>query len=211
MADRANTVSVGSAGNERAITNVAAGTAGTDAVNVNQLNQVAAAGAAALTTANAAVAQNVVQDGRIAAVETVNTVQDTRIAGVESVNTTQGNQISAIQTLNTAQSTQLTQLQSGQAALQSMIDNQAAQISDLSLGQHQSVGGIASAMALGGMMIVPNVTTSINFNLATYRGEQGFAFGIVRRVAPTVYVSGGVAGSTVRGSTGGRVGMAFGF
>ncbi|WP_322107392.1 YadA family autotransporter adhesin, partial [Paraburkholderia sp. J41] len=38
VADRANTVSVGSAGNERQITNVAAGTANTDAVNVGQLN-----------------------------------------------------------------------------------------------------------------------------------------------------------------------------
>jgi autotransporter adhesin len=38
VADRANTVSVGSAGNERQVTNVAAGTATTDAVNVGQLN-----------------------------------------------------------------------------------------------------------------------------------------------------------------------------
>jgi trimeric autotransporter adhesin len=38
VADRDNTVSVGSAGNERQITNVAAGTQGTDAVNLNQLN-----------------------------------------------------------------------------------------------------------------------------------------------------------------------------
>ncbi|WP_345890988.1 YadA-like family protein [Burkholderia sp. Ax-1724] len=37
VADRDNTVSVGSAGNERQITNVAAGTADTDAVNVAQL------------------------------------------------------------------------------------------------------------------------------------------------------------------------------
>jgi len=38
VANRANTVSVGSAGNLRQITNVAAGVLGTDAVNVNQLN-----------------------------------------------------------------------------------------------------------------------------------------------------------------------------
>ncbi|WP_310629992.1 YadA-like family protein [Paraburkholderia sp.] len=37
VADRDNAVSVGSAGNERQITNVAPGTQGTDAVNVNQL------------------------------------------------------------------------------------------------------------------------------------------------------------------------------
>jgi autotransporter adhesin len=39
VADRANTVSVGSAGNERQITNVAAGTAPTDAANVSQLQE----------------------------------------------------------------------------------------------------------------------------------------------------------------------------
>jgi autotransporter adhesin len=39
---RANTVSVGSPGAERQITNVAPGTVGTDAVNLNQLNSVAA-------------------------------------------------------------------------------------------------------------------------------------------------------------------------
>ena len=38
VADRANTVSVGSAGDERQVTNVAAGTANTDAANVAQVN-----------------------------------------------------------------------------------------------------------------------------------------------------------------------------
>ena len=41
VADRDNSVSVGSAGNERQITNVAAGTANTDAVNVGQLKSYA--------------------------------------------------------------------------------------------------------------------------------------------------------------------------
>ena len=71
-------------------------------------------------------------------------------------------------------------------------------------------GGIAAAMAMGGMMVVPDSTVSINMNLATYRGEQGFAGGVVARVAPRVYVSGAVTGSTQKKSTGGRVGVAFG-
>ena len=72
-------------------------------------------------------------------------------------------------------------------------------------------GGIAAAMAMGGTMIVPDSTVSMNFNLATFRGEQGFSGAVVVRAAPRVYVSGGFAGSTVKGSTGGRVGVAFGF
>jgi hypothetical protein len=75
----------------------------------------------------------------------------------------------------------------------------------------QANGGIATAMAMGGTMIVPDSNVSISFNLATYRGEQGFSGAAVVRLTPRVYVSGGVAGSTVKGSTGGRVGVAFGF
>ena len=66
-------------------------------------------------------------------------------------------------------------------------------------------------MALGGTMIVPDSAVSLNFNLASYRGEQGFAGTVAARVAPKVYVSGGFAGSSVKGSTGGRVGVAIGF
>jgi trimeric autotransporter adhesin len=61
VADRANSVSVGAAGSERQVTNVAAGTAATDAVNVGQLNAVsttvASLGASAIkydTTADGA-------------------------------------------------------------------------------------------------------------------------------------------------------------
>lgn len=77
-------------------------------------------------------------------------------------------------------------------------------------GFRRANGGIATALALGGTMIVPDSTVSMSFNLATYRGEQGFSGAVVIQAAPKVYISGGVAGSTVKGSTGGRVGVAFG-
>ena len=51
VADRANTVSVGSATNARQITNVAAGTQATDAVNLGQLNS-GISGAKAYTDAS---------------------------------------------------------------------------------------------------------------------------------------------------------------
>ena len=50
IADQDNTVSVGAAGSERRVTNVAAGTGATDAVNLTQLNAEAAARMAADTT-----------------------------------------------------------------------------------------------------------------------------------------------------------------
>ncbi|MEM6827110.1 MAG: hypothetical protein AAF553_04130, partial [Pseudomonadota bacterium] len=72
-------------------------------------------------------------------------------------------------------------------------------------------GGIAAAMALGGQMVVPESSVSLSFNASTFQGEQGFAGSVSARVAQRVYVSAGVAGSTASDSTGGRVGVAFGF
>src|SRR5690606_42154413 len=71
--------------------------------------------------------------------------------------------------------------------------------------------GIAAAMALGGTVMPPDMTVAISFNLATYRGQQGFSGAIVARVSDHVWVSGGVAASTVRGTTGGRAGITFGW
>jgi trimeric autotransporter adhesin len=106
---------------------------------------------------------------------------------------------------------QVQSLQSGQALID---DNVAAlQTGQVALGRglRQANGGIAAAMAMGGTMIVPDSNISLNFNLATYRGQQGFSGAVAARVTPKVYISGGFAGSTVKGSTGARVGVAFGF
>ena len=78
-------------------------------------------------------------------------------------------------------------------------------------GLEKADAGIAAAMAMGGAVIVPDSNVSLNFNLSTYRGQQGFAGSIAGRVAPKIYITAGVAGSTRKGSTGGRVGMAIGF
>nr|WP_159462838.1 YadA family autotransporter adhesin [Caballeronia catudaia] len=61
VADRANTVSVGAAGAERQVTNVAAGTQTTDAVNVGQLN-LAAAQAQSYTDARISGVQGQIND-----------------------------------------------------------------------------------------------------------------------------------------------------
>jgi hypothetical protein len=78
-------------------------------------------------------------------------------------------------------------------------------------GLRAANGGIAAAMAMGGTVIPPDSSFALSFNLATYRGEQGFSGSAVARVTDSVWVSGGIAGSTVRGSTGGRVGVTFGW
>ncbi|MCB2079536.1 MAG: YadA C-terminal domain-containing protein, partial [Novosphingobium sp.] len=79
------------------------------------------------------------------------------------------------------------------------------------LDRRQTRAGIAAAVALGGVGIIPDKPLTVSMNVSTYRGEQGFAGSIAGRVSDSVYVTGGIAGSTVGGSTTGRVGMMVGF
>ncbi len=72
-------------------------------------------------------------------------------------------------------------------------------------------GGVPAAMAFGGTMVVPDSTFSISLNASTYQGEQGFSGAITARAGERIYVSAGIAGSTVGDTTGGRVGVSFGF
>jgi hypothetical protein len=92
------------------------------------------------------------------------------------------------------------------------LENQVAALDNaVGRGLRRADGGIAAAMALGGTVMPPDSHIAVSFNLATYRGEQGFSGAVVARVTDHVWVSGGFAGSTVRGSTGGRAGVTFGW
>jgi trimeric autotransporter adhesin len=155
LADVANTVSVGSATQQRQIVNMAAGAVtatSTDAINGSQLF-----------------------------------ATNSRVSALEALNLNVGSQISGLQ-----------------SGINSLSDQ-------LNLNNRQANGGIAAALALGGAAIVPDSNVSMSFNLSTYRGQQGFSGSLIGRVSEKVYVSGGFAGSTVKGSTGGRVGVTFGW
>ena len=146
---------------------------------------------------------NTVQDTRLSAVESENTVQNTRLTSVENVNASQDARMTAIESVNTTQSNQISTLQDQVGGLQSSVAGLRRNIKEAN-------AGIAAAVALGGTMIVPDSAVSMSFNLATYRGQQGFSGSLVGRVSPRIYVNAGVAASTVRGSTTGRVGISFG-
>lgn len=207
----ANVVSVGATGNERRISNVAAGTAGTDAVNLTQLNAVNATATTAASNASTALSTATTALSSVStastsaataltnsatALSTANTAQTTANSALSAV-TAQATTISAIQALDAQQSTQIASLQAGQTALGNLVtsNNQAAN------------AGIAAAMALGGTVMPQDAKFALSFNLATYRGQQGFSASGVVRANDHVYLQAGVAGSTVKGSTGGRVGM----
>ncbi|MFN0046835.1 MAG: YadA-like family protein [Sphingorhabdus sp.] len=97
------------------------------------------------------------------------------------------------------------------ADLTSEFNNINTQVDGLNRKARQADGGIAAAMALGGTLLIPDKAVSVTFNLATYRGEQGFSGALVAQVKENIWITGGVAGSTVKRSTGGRVGISFGW
>jgi autotransporter adhesin len=74
VADRAHTVSVGAAGSERQIVNVAAATAGTDAVNKDQLDEV--------TQAAVKEAKSYADNGDAATLHQANAYTDSKLANV---------------------------------------------------------------------------------------------------------------------------------
>jgi autotransporter adhesin len=121
------------------------------------------------------------------------------IAANSSAIASQATAINALQALDVQQNSRLTSLEGLVGNLNQRVDanNRAAN------------GGIAAAMALGGTILPADAKMSMSFNLSTYRGQQGFSGQIVTKAGSHVYINAGVAGSTVKGSTGGRVGMTF--
>ena len=75
----------------------------------------------------------------------------------------------------------------------------------------KAYAGTAVAIALGGTMMPPDMKVAVSFNLATFRGEKAFAASVVARVSPRIWFNAGAAGSSQRGSTGGRAGVTFGW
>jgi len=160
---------------------------------------------------------NTVQDGRITSVENTNILQDTRLNAVETQNVTQNTRLTSIENVNVAQDSRMTaieavnMIQSNEiSTLQDRVGGLETSVLGLRRNIQQANGGIAAAVALGGTMVVPDSNVSLSFNLATYRGQQGFSGAVVGRIAPKVYVNAGIGGSTVRKSTAGRVGISFG-
>jgi len=116
-----------------------------------------------------------------------NALQNSRIAALEAVMGTSGSRLTA--------------LEAGFGQLDGRNE----------LYNRQASGGIAAAMAMGGTIIPADANGAISFNLSTYRGQQGFSAVVVQRLAPKVYANIGIAGSTVKGSTGGRAGVTIGW
>ncbi|MBC9030833.1 YadA-like family protein [Sphingomonas sp. JC676] len=96
-------------------------------------------------------------------------------------------------------------------ALQARTGTLEGQVGLLTRDIRRSYGGVATAIALGGTLLPPDSRLAISFNLANFRGEQAFSVAGVVKLSDHAYANGGFAGSTVKGSTGSRIGVTFGW
>jgi autotransporter adhesin len=210
---------------------------GTGAVAVGADNLATGAGAVAIGNANSAIGEGAVALGNGATASgagsvaigggAIATVADQvalgssrstyKMAGIAS-DASRAAQSGAVRLVTTDLAGNLASLDLDVGTLQGLggrvgtLETQVATLDGaLGRGLRRANGGIAAAMALGGTVMPPDTTFAVSFNLATYRGQQGFSGAVVARVTDHVWVSGGFAGSTVRGSTGARTGVTFGW
>jgi len=202
VASGSNAVAIGNAAVATQANAVAIGNGAT----TTRANQVALGGAGGSVRVGDIAASTAAQSGPtdIATVDADGTLgRDTSIrpaiASLQATNTAQDSAIAAIQTLDTQQNGRLTTLEAAQSSLSGRVETV----------NRDANGGIAAAMALGGTVLPADSHFAISFDLATYRGQQGFAGSAVLKASDHVYLSAGVAGSTVKDSTGGRVGVTF--
>jgi hypothetical protein len=196
IANQANALAVGT----NAVADNAQSTAIGYQANTSKNNQVMLGGAGSSVAIGDIDASSAAQTGQLYAV----TVDDSGTLGKGSALAS----AQAVQSLSNSMRQVASFHEAEISAINGRLDGIDFALQDL---DESTRGGIATSMAMGGMMIVPDSTISISLNGSTYRGEQGFAGGITARVAPKVYVSGTIAGSTAKKSTGARVGVAFGF
>jgi hypothetical protein len=76
----------------------------------------------------------------------------------------------------------------------------------------QIASSTATAIALGGAVILPDVKFSLSGNVGFYQGATAIAVNAAARVAPNTYLTGAFGGGLSKyGDVGGRVGFAIGF
>lgn len=201
IADQANTVSVGTDIFKRRIVNV-----GEAVDDTNAANRVTLGGTGSSVRIGDLAASTLAQQGPVDAVTvdqhgTLGRQQVATAASVQNVRI-------SVNALSQVTDAQFGQLESSILALEGRVSGLEFQLQEV---DERLTGGIAASMALGGQMVVPDSTVSFSLNASTYHSEQGFAGSLSARVAEKVYISAGLAGSTAPDSTGGRIGVAFGF
>ena len=72
--------------------------------------------------------------------------------------------------------------------------------------------GLATAIAMGGAALLPDMGFTLSGNVAFYEGAQAMALNAAAKVGANAFVTASVGGGLNKnGSVGGRVGFVFGF
>lgn len=145
--------------------------------------------------------------------------------------TTAETKITALDTRTTANTTAITALDARTTANTTAIANEvtARVAADNALGarittetneriaadnvlRDQIASSTATAIAMGGAALLPDMGFTLSGNIAVYEGAQAMALNAAAKVGPNAYVTAAVGGGLNKnGSVGGRVGFVFGF
>jgi len=237
VANKANAVSVGDAatGLTRTIQNVATGVNGTDAVNLNQLNtKISGSGvntsnlpdAVATGAGSTAVAVGAVATGDYAvafgqsstAAGTSSTAigQGAQALGTNSVALGQGAVASATNSVAIGSGTVADRPNTVSLGGRQLVNvapgvsgTDAANLNQLKGVQQRAYGGVATAIAMGGIAIPDSKTYAATANLGAYRGETALAGGFALRVTDYATLNASLGVGVDHGDFGGRVGATF--
>ncbi len=181
---QANVVSVGAAGAERKITNVAAGAVtatSTEAVNGGQLFSTNQQVAALTTTANGALQRS------------GGTMTGSIDMGGKSIT----NLAAPVNSGDAA----------NKAYVDSMVVGMTSDVNNAFKAIDRANGGIAMAMAMGGLTMPDNKTIAVNASMGFFQDRQAFAVQGAARVDPNWVVNGAIGFTEDGGQIGGRVGI----
>jgi hypothetical protein len=180
--------------------------------------------AATLASANAYTDTSVAAEAKLRAegdaktLASANNYTDTSVASEARAriasDTALGNRISAEETARIAADTAERNARvAADLALDSRITNEINdRIAADNILRDKIASSTATAIALGGAVILPDVNFTLSGNVGFYEGAQAIAINASARVAPNTYVTGAFGGGlNKRGAVGGRVGVVFGF
>src|SRR5204862_8329414 len=87
--------------------------------------------------------------------------------------------------------------------------NDAATVGQVNQSAKRAYGGIATAMAMGGIAVPESKFYALSANLGAYRGETALAGGVAFRLTDNATLNGSLGVGVNHGDVGGRVGVTF--
>src|SRR5213079_3326521 len=84
-----------------------------------------------------------------------------------------------------------------------------ATVGQVNQASKRANGGIATAMAMGGVAVPETKLYAVSANLGAYRGETALAGGVALRLTDNATLNGSLGLGISRGDLGGRVGVTF--